>query len=289
LGVTTKSGYLYILNRENGEPIYGVEERAMPNSNVPGEETYATQPIPVRPAPMARVSYSPADLVTAADTSPAHAAACAELVNSIGEIHNEGPFTPWAYRPDASQGQTTLLFPGLTGGPNWGGVAFDPNSRLAYVFSADIGTFGWMEAADEGADLPYVRRGPRPANFDVAIDGQRLPCQKPPWGQLTAVDTTTGDIAWRQPIGVSESLPAGRQNTGRPGRAAALVTASNLLFIAATDDNRIRALDAQTGQQLWETELESRGNANPMTFEGSDGRQYVVIAATDELVAYSLP
>jgi len=238
---------------------------------------------------MARVGYSPADLVTAADTSAAHAAACAELVSTIGEIYNEGPFTPWAYRPDPAQGQTTLLFPGLTGGPNWGGVAFDPNSRLAYVFSADIGTFGWMEAADDGADLPYVRRGPRPASFDVAIDGQRLPCQKPPWGQLTAVDTTTGDIAWRQPIGVSESLPAGQQNTGRPGRAAALVTGSNLLFIAATDDNRIRALNAQTGQQLWEADLERRGNANPMTFQGSDGRQYLVIAATDELVAYSLP
>jgi glucose dehydrogenase len=288
LGVTTKSGYLYILNRENGEPVYGVEERAMPQSNVPGEQTFPSQPIPVKPPPMARVSFSASDLVTAADTSADHAAACAELVANMGEIQNLGPFTPWVYRPNPDDGATTLLFPGLTGGPNWGGVAFDPNSKFAFVFATNVGSFGWMEDAADDADLPYQRRGPRPGNFDVSLGDQRLPCQKPPWGQLTAVDTTTGDIAWRQPIGVSDSLPSGRQNTGRPGRAAVLATASDLLFIAATDDNRFRALDTTTGQMLWETTLNYRGNANPMTYQ-ADGEQYVVIAATNELVAYKVP
>ena len=124
----TKSGYLYILNRVTGESIYGVEERPMPQSNVPGEQTFATQPIPVKPPPMARVSYSATDIVTAADTSPEHAAACADLVENIGEIYNAGAFTPWSYRPGGTPGPTTLLFPGLVGGPNWGGAAFDPNS-----------------------------------------------------------------------------------------------------------------------------------------------------------------
>ncbi len=289
LGVTTKSGYLYILNRENGEPVYGVVERAMPQSNVPEEQTYPTQPIPVKPPPMARVSYTSADLVSAADTSAAHATACAELVANIGEIENLGPFTPWVYRPNPDEGATTLLFPGLTGGPNWGGVAFDPNSKFVFVFATNVGSFGWMEDAAEGAALPYRRRGPRPGNFDVEIGEQRLPCQKPPWGQLTAVDTTTGDIAWRQTIGLSESLPAGQQNTGRPGRAAVLATASGLLFIAATDDNRFRALDTKTGTLLWETTLDNRGNANPMTYMTADGEQYVVVAATDALVAYKVP
>ena len=288
LAVTTKSGYLYILNRENGEPVYGVEERAMPQSNVPGEQTFPTQPIPLKPPPMARVSFSASDLVTAADTSAEHAAACAELVANIGEIQNLGPFTPWVYRPNPDDGATTLLFPGLTGGPNWGGVAFDPNSKFAFVFATNVGTFGWMEDAADDADLPYQRRGPRPGNFDVSLADQRLPCQKPPWGQLTAVDTTTGDIAWRQPIGVSDSLPNGQQNTGRPGRAAVLATASDLLFIAATDDNRFRALDTTTGQMLWEATLNYRGNANPMTYQAG-GEQYVVIAATNELVAYKVP
>ncbi|MBL4820548.1 MAG: PQQ-binding-like beta-propeller repeat protein [Gammaproteobacteria bacterium] len=289
LGVTTKSGYLYILNRETGEPIYGVEEREVPQSDVPGEQTYPTQPIPLKPPAIARVTYDPADLVTASDTSPEHAAACEQLVAESGDIINRGPFTPWAYRPTPERGSTTLLFPGLTGGPNWGGVAFDPNSGYAFVFSADIGTFGWVEDAEKDAALPYERKSPRPRNFDVAIGEQRLPCQKPPWGQLTAVDTTSGDIVWRQTIGISESLPDGKQHTGRPGRAAALVTSSGLLFIAATDDNRIRALDAVTGQELWVSSLNGRGNANPMTYSGIDDKQYLVISATDEVVAYKLP
>jgi len=289
LGVTTKSGYLYILNRETGEPIYGVEERAMPQSEVPGEDTFPTQPIPVKPAALARVSYSPADLVTAADTSAEHATACAELVAGVGEIYNAGPFTPWVYRGPGMPEKTTLLFPGLAGGPNWGGAAFDPNSAYVYVFATNSGAFGWMEEAGDDAPLPYRRSGPRPGAFEVRIGDTRMPCQKPPWGTLSAVDTTTGELVWQRAIGVTEGLPADRQNTGRPGRAGAIVTASNLLFIAATDDNRFRALDATTGVELWSVILERRGNASPMTYRGSDGAQYVLISATDSVVAFRLP
>ena len=289
LSLTTKSGYLYILNRETGEPIFDVEERAMPTSEVPGEQTWPTQPIPVHTPALARVSYTASDLVTAADTSVEHATACAELVANRGDIQNSGPFTPWAYRPNGAGNKTTLLFPGLTGGPNWGGTAFDPNSGYVFVFSTDLGSFGWVEESEPGVDFPFQRQGFRPGNFDVEIDGQRLPCQKPPWGTLSAIDTTTGNIAWQQAIGVSDVLPAGKQNTGRPGRAAALVTASSLLFIAATDDNRLRALSTTSGEQLWEADLEKRGNANPMTYMGSDGKQYVVISATDTLMTYRLP
>jgi glucose dehydrogenase len=279
LAVTTKSGYLYILNRETGEPVYGVEERAMPQSTVPGEQTFPTQPIPVRPPALARVSYDSTDLVTAADTSAEHAAACAELVENIGEIYNAGPFTPWTYRPGGAPGPTTLL---------WGGASFDPNSGYLFVFSGDIGTFGWMEEAEDGSPLPYTRVAPRPGGFDVGIGNMRLPCQKPPWGTLSAVDSATGDIVWQQAIGLTEALPANKQNTGRPGRAAALVTASNLLFIAATDDNRFRALDTATGSELWIDTMDGRGNANPMTFMGTDGKQYLVISATNSLIAYRL-
>ena len=115
-----------------------------------------------------------------------------------------------------------------------------------------------------------------------------MPCQKPPWGRLTAVDASTGDVVWQQPVGITEELPADRQNTGRPGRAGAIVTASGLLFVAATDDNRLRALDIATGQELWVSVMERRGNANPMTYLGADGNQYVVVAATDAVVAYQL-
>ena len=290
LGVTTKSGYLYILNRESGEPIFGVEERPVPDSDVPGEATYPTQPFPVKPPPMGRVAYEPADLVTAADTSEAHAAACAELVESLGEIHSAGPFTPWVYRREGAPPRTTLNFPGGVGGPNWGGVAFDPASNYLLVVTQNVGALGWMVEAGNDAPLPYEKAAPRPASFDVAVgDGPRLPCQKPPWGELIAVEAATGEIAWRQPLGVSDQLPEDRRDTGRPARAAAIVTAGGVLFVAATDDNRFRAYETATGRELWMSRLAGHGNANPLTYLGGDGRQYVAIAATDTLVAYALP
>ena len=291
LAVTTKSGYLFVLNRENGESIYGVTESVVPQSDVPGEETFATQPIPIKPEPMARVSYNPADLVTAQDTSEEHANACLELVRSLGTVTNDGPYTPWTYRSDETDNQTTLLFPGLSGGPNWGGIAHNPDNGYAYVFAANIGSVGWLEEAEPGSDLPYTLTGPgqRPGGFNVRINEKTMPCQKPPWGQLTAVDTSSGEIAWQIPLGITEEFPSERQNTGRPGRAGALVTGSNLLFIGATDDSRFRALDATTGDIVWEDRMNRRGNANPMTFLGSDAKQYVLITATDTLISYSLP
>ncbi|MDF2697973.1 MAG: Quinoprotein glucose dehydrogenase, partial [Labilithrix sp.] len=131
--------------------------------------------------------------------------------------------------------------------------------------------------------------GPRPASFDVAMGEQRWPCQKPPWGRLVAVDGASGRVVWERPIGITEGLPAERQNTGRPGRAAAIVTGGGLLFVASTDDDRFRALEASTGRELWIDRLENMGNANPMTYRGTDGRQYVVIVATDAVLAYRLP
>jgi len=229
------------------------------------------------------------ELATAANTSAEHVAACQQLLTDTGEFINQGPYTPWSYREAGTDSPTTLLFPGLAGGPNWGGVAFDPNSQYLFVFAADIGTFGWLESTDDETEFPYVRRSPRPGSFAVNIGGMSLPCQEPPWSHLTAVDSQTGEIAWRMPLGVTETLPAENQNTGRPGRASALITETDLLFIASTDDNRIRALRASTGEQLWESLLPNRGNANPMTYAGANGKQFLAIAATDELLVYALP
>ena len=289
LGVTTKSGYLYILNRETGAVLYDVEERPVSASDVPGEVTYPTQPIPAVTPSMGRVSYSAEDLVTANETTDEHAAACSALVESLGEVVNAGPFTPWAYRRENGNPRTTLNFPGGVGGPNWGGAAFDPTSGYIFVMSMDVGALGWMVDADDETAGPYRKETPRPASFEVDIAGTRMPCQKPPWGQLTAVDSATGGIAWRVPLGITDWLPDGKQGTGRPGRAAAVVTGGDLLFIASTDDNRFRAVQATTGQELWVDQLDGRGNANPMTYRGNDGRQYVVITATDTVVAYALP
>jgi quinoprotein glucose dehydrogenase len=289
LALTTKSGYLYLLNRETGQPLFGVEERPVAASDVPGEAAFPTQPIPVKPPSIARVSYRTEDLVTAADTTPEHAAACAELVQKIGGVFNAGPFTPWKYRQPGVTSPSTLVFPGGLGGANWGGTAFDPNTGFVFVASQDVGALGSVEKAKDGAPLPYEKTTPGRGTFDVRIGDSNWPCQKPPWGRLIAVNASTGDVAWQVPLGITEGLPAGKQNTGRPLLAGAIVTGSSLLFIASTDDNRFRALDAKTGRELWVTTLERRGNADAMTYQGADGKQYVAVAATDTIAAFALP
>lgn len=289
LGVTTKSGYLYILNRETGRPIFGVEERPVPKSDVPGEWTSPTQPIPVKPSGLARVSYTAADLVTAADTNAEHAKTCADLIEKIGGVYNAGPFTPWRYKTEGGPAAVTLGFPGTLGGANWGGTAFDPASRFVFVATQDVGALGSIEKTKDGSPVAYDKTTPGRGTFDVRIGDVNWPCQKPPWGRLTAVNTSTGEIAWQIPLGITEQLPAEKQNTGRPLLAGPIVTAGGLLFIASTDDNRFRALDVKNGKQLWVTKLERRGNADPITYQGRNGKQYVAVVATDTLMVYSLP
>ena len=289
LGVTTKSGYLYILDRRTGEPVYGVEERPVAASDVPGEATSPTQPIPVRPVGLSKLAWDPDDLVTAEDTSPEHAARCRELADSLGEIHNAGPFTPWVYRAEGAPRRTTLSFPGGVGGANWGGLAVDPATGNLLVVTQDLGALGYVEAAPPGHPVPYRKGEQRPASFAVQMGGAAMPCHRPPWGRLTAVDATTGDVAWQETLGVTDQLPAGRQATGRPVRAGAVTTAGGLVFVAGTDDGRLRAFEAATGRRLWEARLPGPGNANPMTYLGNDGRQYVAVAATDTLAVFALP
>jgi quinoprotein glucose dehydrogenase len=294
LAITTKSGYMYILNRETGRPIFGVEERAVPKSDVPGEQAFPTQPFPVKPPPIARNSIRPDELVAAEDTTAEHAQACRDLIAKNGGLNNAGPFTTWAFRPEGGPVKSSLVFPGGLGGANWGGVAFDPNTKFAFVVTQDDGAFGWMEKTPEGSPIPYDRTtldaaGPGRGNFDIRMGGVAWPCQKPPWGRLTAVDTTTGDFAWQIPLGITEGLPEGKQNTGRPALAGAIVTAGGVLFVGATDDNRFRAINAKTGAELWVAKLERRANADPITYQGKDGKQYVAIVATDVLVTFALP
>jgi glucose dehydrogenase len=289
LALTTKSGYLYILNRETGQPVFGVEERPVPKSDVPGELTFPTQPFPVKPPPLARVGYKPEDLINASDTTPEHARACEELVAKSGGVYNAGPFTPWRYRAEGAAPRSTLVFPGGLGGANWGGTAFDPATGYVFVVTQDVGALGWIEHAKPGSPVPYEKAVPGRSTFDARIGDVNWPCQKPPWGRLTAVSAATGEIAWQTPLGITEQLPEGKQNTGRPALAGAIVTGGGVLFVASTDDNRFRALDVKIGRQLWVTRLERRGNANPITYRGRTGKQYVAIVATDTLAVYALP
>ena len=111
-------------------------------------------------------------------------------------------------------------------------------------------------------------------------DSQQLPCQQPPWGQLSAINVNTGEFAWRVPLGITESFPADKQKTGRPGNGGTIATAGGLVFVAATDDGRFRAFDAKNGKELWTFKLGGAAEATPMTYQGRDGRQFVVITST---------
>src|SRR5437773_329258 len=237
LALTTKSGYMFILNRETGQPIFGVEERPVEKSDVAGEAPFATRPIPVKPPPLGRVAFAPGDLVTAADTTPDHAKACADLVQQMGGVHNAGPYTPWKFHADGATTPPTLNFPGTLGGANWGGTAFDPATKYIFVVSQDVGAIGWIEKAREGSrsGSPYDKSVPGGGRgtFDVRMTGGNWPCQKPPWGRLTAVDSSTGGFAWQVPLGVTDQLPSGKQNTGRPALAGPIVTAGGVLFVAS--------------------------------------------------------
>lgn len=111
------------------------------------------------------------------------------------------------------------------------------------------------------------------------ITGGPWPCQKPPWGRLNAVNANTGEIAWRVTVGITDELPEGKPITGRPGVAGPMVTAGGLVFLGSTNDARFRAFDAKTGKELWITKMEYTGNANPMTYRGKNGKQYVALVA----------
>jgi glucose dehydrogenase len=250
---TGKVGYMYILNRVTGESIFGMKETAVPQSQVPGEQLSATQPIPLKPPPFGRMNFKMEDLVTAADTNEEHAAACRDLVEKSGGAHNEGPFTPYAYRAPGAPPVSNVLFPGPIGGVNWGGSASDPRLGYVYVFTNEYASIGWIQKEPDTSKVPYqqasIYGGPFNSKFwamkkdenGLTLGAQSWPCQKPPWGRLTAVNAATGEFAWQIPLGVTDELPEGKRNTGRIGFGGPIVTAGGVLFIGATNDKRFRA------------------------------------------------
>jgi quinoprotein glucose dehydrogenase len=309
LATVGKGGYMFILDRTNGKPVFGVEERTVPKGNVPGEWYSPTQPFPVRPPALAKTSFKKEDMVTAADTTPEHVANCQALWDRSGGFSNDGPFTPFIYHEDGTPPKSTISFPGGTGGINWGGTAADPRTGYIYMNSHDTSLVGWVEKKKPGvtysfdsvgSTLPYDRAsvdGVGPFHTFSAPSGLKdengrdiiLPCQRPPWSRLIAVNANTGEIAWQTTLGSTDALPEGKRNTGGSGSAGPTVTAGNLVFVAATDDRRFRAFDSKTGKELWATKLPASGNANPMTYQAKNGKQYVAIVATNQVVVFALP
>ena len=304
-----KTGWMFILDRLTGKPVFGVEERPVPQGTVPGEWYSPTQPFPVKPAkPLSRVDFvKERDMVRPEDTSAQHVAACEALWKKSGGFYNAGPYTPFGFHAPGDPPKSTIQLPGGTGGVNWGGAAADPATGYVYVNAHDTSLVGWLEEkrpgknygrGTAGATTPYDRASVNGAGpyftFSAPLEDENgktiatLPCYRPPWSRLTAVDANTGEIAWQSTLGLTEALPESKQLTGGSGSAGPSATAGGLVFVGATNDHRFRAFDAKSGKELWSVELDAQVNANPMTYLGKDGKQYVAVVAGDTLVAFAL-
>ena len=276
----TKNGLVFVLDRDTGKPVFPVEERPVPASGLEGERAWPTQPFPVKPLPLSRTRITEADLT---ELSPA---AHAFALRKFHEVAGAGMFTP-----PSKQG--TILTPGLHGGANWGGASIDPRTGRLVVNTNDVPYLLEMVDAKAGSSYRYGFRG-----FNRFVDEQGYPAVKPPWGRLTAIDLNTGDIVWQVPLGEHQELTTrGLPVTGTENAGGSIITASGLVFIAATKDRKFRAFDIDTGTVLWEAPLDNAGHATPATY-AVNGRQFVVIAAGggsmvesragDEYVAFTL-
>lgn len=294
----TKTGMLFVLNRETGKPLFPVAERRVPASDVPGEAAWLTQPFTAVTPLLGLSSFNPDSVWGLTEEDKA------ECRGALNGVRNEGIFTP----PSLAG---TLVVPSNIGGAHWGGLAVDvahglvivPVNRLAALVQLiPMDKYDRAEARSESdrwdfqytpmEGTPYVMR----RRFFLSQSG--MPCTPPPFGVLVAVDLATGAKKWEVPLG-GIPLPAGAPMPmvpGSPNLGGPIVTAGGLVFIAATLDRSIRAFDVETGAELWRGDLPAGGKATPMTY-AVNGRQYVVIAAGggdrfgegDALVAFALP
>jgi quinoprotein glucose dehydrogenase len=283
----SKQGFLYVLDRVTGQPIWPMEERAVPKSDVPGEESWPTQPFPTKPPPFARQA------LTEKDVNPYMPAEEQALTRDrIRNARNEGLFTPPSFKG-------SIEIPGSNGGASWGTAAVDPAKGTLYIVSHDQpnililvppdsplakGAPGSNSSASppprsrepEGAPLTHYA-GP---NQNFVSASTRLPSISPPWFQMTAYDMNTGTIKWQVPYGTVPALAAqGHADTGviSSQRGGPVVTAGGLIF-TATNDKKFRAWDVDTGKVIWEADLPAAAEGVPAVYE-IGGREYIAICA----------
>ncbi len=294
----TKQAFVFVFDRRNGNPRWPIEERAVPQTDVPGERTAASQPFPTKPAPYDRQGISEDDLI---DFTPELRAQALQIAAG----YRIGPlFTPPSVvDPEGTQG--TLMLPGQGGGANWPGGALDPETGILYVGSSTFMGLMGLGSDPQVSSLPYVIVG-NPV-FDGGPEG--LPLIKPPWGRITAIDLNSGDHVWMVPNGEAHDtiqasaakLGIELPRTGRPDRSGLLVTKS-LLFAgeggglyatARSGGPMLRAHDKATGAIVSEFELPGHQTGLPMTY-AINGRQFIVVAVgaanhPGELIALSIP
>ena len=289
----TKTGFLYTLNRETGAPIFPIVEKPVLHDAVSEETPSLTQPYPV--APPALVRQGPVTAADAWGVAWLDTRACRKRIEAD---RSEGIFQP----PSTKE---SIYSPGFAGGSNWGGIAFDPGRQLVIANTMNL---PWLMALVPRKEMAAQMRDPQYRDWEFGrmagtpyamrrrafLSGLGIPCVKPPWGTLAAVDMVHGTIKWQVPLGES---PLVHLNLGMPGLGGPIITASGLVFIGASLDDRLRAFDINTGKVLWQAKLPAGGQATPMTYS-IGRRQYVVIAAGgykdastrgDYLIAYALP
>jgi quinoprotein glucose dehydrogenase len=297
--IGTKMGHIFVLHRDTGAPLFPVEERAVPQTDVPGEETSPTQPFPVNLPVfgLRRVTQDDAWGLTPAETELAR--------KRIGELRYEGPFTPVGLR-------ATIQAPSNTGGFNWGGLSYDPARGILVGavnrFAAIIQLYPRDQAPPSlgpgvrlESEIAPMRQTPYVVSRTYLLDFQRggIPYTNPPWGTLAAVNLKTASLQFEVPLGYMldpKTFPEAEQ-WGSISLGGPMTTAGGLVFIGATRDNHLRAFDIETGRLLWKAPLPAGAQATPMTYE-IDGTQYVLISAGghgklvttlgDYVIAYTL-
>jgi quinoprotein glucose dehydrogenase len=278
--VGTKMGMLFVLDRRNGKPIFPVEERPVPQTDVPGEQTSATQPFPSLPRPLVPHSFKPEDAWGLTDSDRD---ACREKMASL---RSEGIYTPPSLRG-------TVAIPGNVGGMNWSGMSFDPVRQLLITNTNNL---PFLLKLIPRAEYDALRKtGPanrltgefgRQTGAPYAIYRAPLlspggtPCIAPPWGKLSAVDLQTGEIRWEGPLGQIPKLASVPKSSefGSINLGGSIVTAGGLVFIAAGMDDKLRAFDIENGKVIWEGQLPASAQAAPMSYSVK-GKQFVVICA----------
>ncbi|KZR31084.1 MULTISPECIES: pyrroloquinoline quinone-dependent dehydrogenase [Enterobacter cloacae complex] len=296
----TKQGFLFVVNRLTGEDVWPIEERPVPqgDGSVQGEVLSPTQPFPTKPAPLLDQSKKPeiwklADIVGGGQ--------CSRLWDNLTY---EGMYTP-----PTTKGEGTLTYPDSAGGVQWGGVAFDPQKQIAIVNTSHIVQYVKLYSRedydnadkDSGNESGFAPQEGAPYGMRllVASNWLGMPCWKPPFGEIVALDMHTGDVKWRRPVGASQQygffMP---ESWGSPTIGGPAVTAGGVIFIGASMDAKVRAYSVETGEELWSDQAEAPAVANPSVYEYK-GRQYVAFVAGgntilkdqvgDQVVVYALP
>jgi len=301
VAVGTKMGMLFVLDRRDGKPVFPVEERKVPQTTVPGEQTSATQPFPTLPRPLVPHKLKAEDAWGLTDKDRDY---CRE---KIASLRNEGIYTPPSL-------EGTLAIPGNVGGMNWSGMSFDAARNLLFVNTNNLPFQVKLIPRDEfnkmretGATNRVKGEFGRQLGTPYAMYREPLmsptgaPCVAPPWGKLTAVDLSTGEVRWDVPLGRIPQLALFGDKAagfGSINLGGSFATAGGLVFISAAMDDKLRAFDAETGKLVWEGPLPASAQAAPMTY-AAGGKQYVVICAGghgklgtkrgDAVVAFALP